>query len=168
MKKDLSEEFLAIETTNWYNDEPSTHITHPLLSIAIAMDINPGAKSQKLHRDDKNHHARHSKAETYFPNRDMLLGLFVPGCDTSREIGATRIVPGSHLWGDEKPNFGPNGDQGVVDAELKAGEALIMLGSVYHGGGEFTKTTGNRTVHIMFMCSGIYRQEVSFSLVDHG
>lgn len=58
------------------------------------MDITPGAKAQKLHRDDKNHHVRHSKVESYQSNRDMLLGLFIPGCDTSREIGATRVVPG--------------------------------------------------------------------------
>ncbi|EEA23325.1 hypothetical protein TMatcc_002184 [Talaromyces marneffei ATCC 18224] len=157
--QDLGEEFLGITTTNWYNEEPSTNTTHPLLSIAITMDTRPGAQAQKLHRDDKNHHARHQKVDTYHTNRDMLLGLFVPGCDTTREIGATRIVPGSHLWGDEQPDFGPNGDKGVIDAELKAGEAFIMLGSLYHGAGQYYKSTGNRMVHIMFMCGGIYRQE---------
>ncbi|KAL2870541.1 phytanoyl-CoA dioxygenase family protein [Aspergillus lucknowensis] len=157
--QDLAEEFLAIKTTNWYNEEPSTNITHPLLSIAITMDIRPGAPAQKLHRDDKNHHARHARVETYHENRDMLLGLFVPGCDTTKEIGATRIVPGSHLWGDEKPDFGSDGNKGVVDAELKAGEAFIMLGSLYHGGGHFSAKEGNRMVHIMFMCGGVYRQE---------
>ncbi|KAL4941975.1 hypothetical protein BDV06DRAFT_235702 [Aspergillus oleicola] len=169
--QDLAEEFLAITTTNWYNEEPSTNTTHPLLSISITMDIRPGAKAQKLHRDDKNHHARHERVDTYpeirdskngtgnSNNRDMLLGLFVPGCDTTKEIGATRIIPGSHLWGDEKPDFGPEGNKGVVDAELQAGEAFIMLGSLYHGGGEFSATQGNRMVHIMFMCGGVYRQE---------
>ncbi|PYH75550.1 hypothetical protein BO82DRAFT_359936 [Aspergillus uvarum CBS 121591] len=157
--QDLAEEFLAITTTNWYGDEPSTNATHPLLSIAITMEIRPGAKAQKLHRDDKNHHARHARVNAYHANRDMLLGLFVPGCDTRRANGATRVVPGSHLWGDEKPDFGPDGDMGLVDAELQAGEAMIMLGSLYHGGGEFFESSGGRMMHIMFMCSGIYRQE---------
>ncbi|KAL4909533.1 hypothetical protein BDW74DRAFT_187604 [Aspergillus multicolor] len=162
--QDLAEEFLAITTTNWYNDEPSRNTTHPLLSIAITMDIRPGAKAQKLHRDDKNHHARHAPVTVYPESqngekRDMLLGLFVPGCSTTKEIGATRVVPGSHLWGDEKPDFGSDGNKGVVDAELKAGEAFIMLGSLYHGGGEFSATEGSRMVHIMFMCGGVYRQE---------
>ncbi|KAL4800869.1 hypothetical protein BDV19DRAFT_375510 [Aspergillus venezuelensis] len=165
----LAEEFLAITTTNWYNEEPSTNTTHPLLSISITMDIRPGAKAQKLHRDDKNHHARHEKVDVYpeildsegknSKNRDMLLGLFVPGCDTTKAIGATRVIPGSHLWSDEKPDFGSDGNKGVVDAELKAGEAFIMLGSLYHGGGKFSATQGNRMVHIMFMCGGVYRQE---------
>lgn len=71
---------------------------------------------------------------------------------------------GSHLSGDDKPDFGPNGDKGTIDAELKAGEAFIMLGSLYHGGGGYFKSTRNPcTVHIMFMCSGIYRQEVSIA-----
>ncbi|RAK77753.1 phytanoyl-CoA dioxygenase family protein [Aspergillus fijiensis CBS 313.89] len=157
--QDLAEEFLAITTTSWYGDEPSTNTTQPLLSIAITMEIRPGANAQKLHRDDKNHHARHARVDAYHANRDMLLGLFVPGCDTRRANGATRVVPGSHLWGDEMPDFGPNGETGLVDAALQAGEAMIMLGSLYHGGGEFFESSGGRMMHIMFMCSGIYRQE---------
>lgn len=127
------------------------------------MDIQPGTEAQALHRDDKNHHARHARVSEYHQNRDMLLGLFVPGCDTTREIGATRVVPRSHLWGDEAPDFGGSAahySKGVVDAELKAGEAFIMLGSVYHGGGHYQKSTGSRLMHIMFSCSGTYRQEV--------
>ncbi|PYH99836.1 hypothetical protein BO71DRAFT_341629 [Aspergillus ellipticus CBS 707.79] len=154
--QDLAEHFLSLTTTNYYTTTPSTHTTHPLLSISITMDIRPGAKAQLLHRDDKNHHARHVPASVYHANRDMLLGLFVPGCDTRRSNGATRVVPGSHLWGDERPDFGPDG---VVDAELSAGEAFVMLGSLYHGGGEFGESEGGRMMHIMFMCGGVYRQE---------
>ncbi|KAK8210198.1 hypothetical protein M8818_003686 [Zalaria obscura] len=157
--QDLAEEFLGITTTNWMGNTPETNTTHPLLSIAITMDTRPGSAAQRLHRDDKNHHARHTKAETYTKGRDMLMGIFVPGCDTYKENGATRIVPGSHLWGDEEPDFGPDGCNGVVDAELKAGEAFVMLGSLYHGAGHYQKETGSRTVHIMFMCGGVYRQE---------
>lgn len=84
----------------------------------------------------------------------------MPACDTFKANGATRIVPGSHLWGDEKPDFGPDGDAGVTNAELKKGEAFVMLGSLYHGAGTYSMSSGTRTVHIFFMCSGVYRQEV--------
>ncbi|KAI8650544.1 hypothetical protein NCS57_01388500 [Fusarium keratoplasticum] len=157
--QDIAEHFIGLETTCWYGSEPSVTKSHPLLSISITMDSQPGTSAQKLHRDDKNHHARHEKAEKYSKGRDMLLGLFVPACDTIKANGATRVVPGSHLWGDDKPDFGPNGDTGVVDAELKRGEAFVMLGSLYHGAGEYSLPTGSRTVHIMFMCSGVHRQE---------
>ncbi|KAI0104053.1 hypothetical protein F4776DRAFT_484335 [Hypoxylon sp. NC0597] len=165
----LCEHFLALRTTTWYGDKPETNISHPLLSIAIAFDIPPGTPAQGLHRDDKNHHARHVEASHYNPNRDVLLGLFVPGCDTFRANGATRVVPGSHLWGDERPYFGPDGTQGVVDAELKKGEAFVMLGSLYHGGGAYERPLTcdvereSRTVYAMFSCTGVHRQEeISF------
>ncbi|KAI1412483.1 hypothetical protein F5Y13DRAFT_43389 [Hypoxylon sp. FL1857] len=165
----LCEHFLTLRTTTWYGDKAQTNTSHPLLSIAIAFDIPPGTPAQGLHRDDKNHHARHVEASHYSPNRDMLLGLFVPGCNTFQANGATRVVPGSHLWGDEKPSFGADGVQGVVDAELKKGEAFVMLGSLYHGGGAYEKPLTNneegesRTVYAMFSCTGVYRQEeISF------
>ncbi|PSN73390.1 hypothetical protein BS50DRAFT_672283 [Corynespora cassiicola Philippines] len=157
--QDMVSHFLNLTTTAWYGDEPSTNTCPPLLSIAITMDTRPGTKAQKLHRDDKNHHHRHHPASSYSPNRDMLLGLFVPGCDTRRENGATRVVPGSHLWGDEQPDFGDDGSKGVVDVCLKKGEAFMMLGSTYHGAGEYSLNEGSRMVHIMFCCSGNYRQE---------
>ena len=128
------------------------------------MSSQPGCAAQKLHRDDKNHHARHIEANKYSIGRDMLTGLFVPGCDTFKANGATRIVPGSHLWGDDKPDFGPDGEKGVIDAELEKGEAFIMLGSLYHGAGQYSLPSGNRTVHIFFMCSGVHRQEVRLDL----
>ncbi|OCK75282.1 PhyH-domain-containing protein [Lepidopterella palustris CBS 459.81] len=157
--QDLVDHFLSIKTICYYGSESSINICYPLLSVAITMDMRPGTLAQKLHRDDKNHHARHTAATTYHANRDMLLGLFVPGCDTSRENGATRVVPGSHLWGDEKPDFGEDGTKGVIDVELKAGDAFLMLGSVYHGGGHFARDEGSRTMHIMFCCCGNLRQE---------
>ncbi|KAH6893160.1 hypothetical protein B0T10DRAFT_267074 [Thelonectria olida] len=157
--QDIADHFIGLETTHWYGGEPVVTKSHPLLSISITMSSQPGSNAQKLHRDDKNHHAKHARAETYDKGRDMLIGLFVPACDTTKANGATRIVPGSHLWGDERPDFGPDGDDGVVDAELEKGEAFVMLGSLYHGAGRYSLPTGSRTVHIMFMCSGVHRQE---------
>ncbi|KAH8422521.1 uncharacterized protein LDX57_000275 [Aspergillus melleus] len=48
--QDMAEEFLAIETTNWYNDEP-----HPPSPFYLNHNgYSARAKAQKLHRDDKN------------------------------------------------------------------------------------------------------------------
>ncbi|KAL2219948.1 hypothetical protein M432DRAFT_631170 [Thermoascus aurantiacus ATCC 26904] len=146
--QDLAEHFLALTTTNYYDTTPPPTPRTRSSPSPITMGIRPGAAAQRLHRDDKNHHARHTPTKSYHyePRRDML---FVPGCDTTREIGATRV----------EPDFGPDGYKGVMDAEMKAGEAFVMLGSVYHGGGRYEKESGSRTVHIMLMCSGVYRQE---------
>lgn len=152
--QDLSEYFLNIQTTNYYDDKPTTYTTHPLLSMSMTMAIGPGGKSQRIHRDDKNHHAKHLKSDKYIMNNDMLMGLMVPTCDTTVENGATQVIPGSHLWGDNLP---PYRDQ-LISAELKKGDAVILLGALYHCGGSNTSNS-IRPMHIMFQCSGIYRQE---------
>jgi hypothetical protein len=161
IRQDMVTHFLSLTTTNYYDSTPSTNTCPPLLSISITMDTRPGTPAQRLHRDDKNHHARHTASTSYSPNRDILLGLFVPGCDTTKANGATRVVPGSHLWGDSQPSFidPVTGASLVVDAELKKGEAFMMLGSLYHGAGEYSLPEGNRMVHIMFCCSGNLRVE---------
>ncbi|OCK82178.1 hypothetical protein K432DRAFT_415520 [Lepidopterella palustris CBS 459.81] len=102
------------------------------------MDLRPSTAVQHLHRDDRTHHALHGVATSYHANRDILLGLFVSACDTTRPNDTTR-----------KPDFGENGNRGIVDAELKAGEAFTMLGNLYCG----------VTMRVMFCCSGIYTQE---------
>ena len=162
----IVEKFLTLETTHWYGDTPVMGRSEPLLSIAITFDIPPGTKRQGLHRDDKNHHWRRGeRVERYNKGREGLVGLFVPGCDTNKTNGATKVVLGSHLWGDERPDVDEM-ERNLVDAEMNRGEALIMLGGVYHGGGEYQAGDGrgaSRTVHAMFCCNGVSRQEeVSF------
>ncbi|GME93053.1 unnamed protein product [Ambrosiozyma monospora] len=153
--QDLSENFLALTTTNYYDDQPTTYTSHPLLSISITMDIGPGAEGQRIHRDDKNHHARHVKSDKYVYGNDVLLGLFVPCCDTRVENAATQAIPGSHLWGDERA---PKRDE-LISVELNKGDAMIMLGSLYHCGAPNLSKDMRRPMHIMFMCPGVYRQE---------
>jgi len=66
--------------------------------------------------------------------RDRCLTFFVASHKTHEGNGATRIVPGSHLWSYDRPPPAI-GDIGIVDAEIDRGDALIILGSVVHGGG---------------------------------
>ena len=174
----LSERFLNLTTTHYLGDEARATTSKPLVSISIAFDVMPGTKAQGLHRDDKNHHWRHHRVNSWNEDqreanngtarsglgegrREGLVGLFVPGTDTTASNGATRVIPGSHLWGDEKPDFDGHD---IVDVEMQKGEAMIMLGSLYHGGGEYKEKltdeeNESRTVYAMFCCSGMSRQE---------
>lgn len=71
---------------------------------------------------------------------------FFAACHKShRGNGATRIVPGSHLW-DYNRQPPPADDSSIVDAELDRGDALIILGSVIHGGGANTTDNEYRRV----------------------
>jgi ectoine hydroxylase-related dioxygenase (phytanoyl-CoA dioxygenase family) len=62
------------------------------------MEVGPGDKAQRLHRDDKNHHVDHmDQTKTgYRVGNDVSLSFLIPGFETTRENGATLVIPGSH------------------------------------------------------------------------
>lgn len=128
--------------------------------------MRPNAVGQRLHRDDKMYHTTHSNATAtgWTSGRDDGFGVFVPGIKTTVENGATRLVPGSHLWGDDVgPD--PQGDS-VVYAEMDVGEAAFMLASTYHGGSTNNSKEDNRMLYVLFMCKGTLRSEFA-TLVEY-
>jgi len=81
----------------------------------------------------------------YSLGRDRCLTFFTASHRTHRGNGATRIVPGSHLWNYRLPPP-PADDTSIVDTEINRGDALIILGSVIHGGGANTTESEQRLV----------------------
>lgn len=90
---------------------------------------------------------------------------------TTKENGATIVIPGSHLWGPDRCPL----DEEAIPAELEIGDALFFVGNVYHAGGANTtkyithptkvfnadmssRDKARETVGI-FMCKGTLRQE---------
>jgi hypothetical protein len=108
---------------------------HYLLSTAQLIEIMPEETVQHLHRDDTAW--IHPPIPT---DRDAAPTVDVPQlevivlyslCDFTAENGATRVVPGSHLWpARRKPQ-----EHEVVAAEMKAGSAIFYVGKTLHGGG---------------------------------
>jgi ectoine hydroxylase-related dioxygenase (phytanoyl-CoA dioxygenase family) len=96
------------------------------LSITQAIQIAPGQGLQPLHRDDATSLWRHPEY-----GREARLQIMLALSDFTEENGATRVIPGSHQWDDERM---PTQEE-TVPAEMLAGSALLWLGSVYHGGG---------------------------------
>lgn len=102
------------------------------LSITQAIQIGPGQGLQPLHRDDATSLWRHPQY-----GREARLQMMLAISDFTEENGATRVIPGSHLWDDERmPTQGE-----TVAAQMKAGSALLWVGSVYHGGGANTSAS---------------------------
>lgn len=76
------------------------HAIEPLLSISCTLNIGCGAPRQKLHRDDNVHGVRHGGK--FKLARASQFGVLVAASETTRQNGATMVIPGSHRWDDER------------------------------------------------------------------
>lgn len=97
---------------------------HYQLSAPTGISIGPGETAQALHPDDALYPLPR-------PHPEIVVNVMWPLQDFTAVNGATRIVPGSHRWTDERP--GPQTE--TITVEIPAGNALIYTGSVWHGGG---------------------------------
>lgn len=94
------------------------------LSQTQAIEISPGEPTQLLHRDD-----------SVFPfekSFEVIINVMWVLDPFTAENGATRLVPGSHLWPREDNE---QYDDLVVAAEANPGSAIIWTGALIHGGG---------------------------------
>jgi hypothetical protein len=96
------------------------------IGATMAIKIGPGQGAQPLHRDDSVWLWRHP---TY--QREARVQIMVAVSDFTADNGGTLVIPGSHLWDDERA---PRLEE-AVPTQMKAGSALIWIGSTYHGGG---------------------------------
>lgn len=155
--RDVCSRLLSSTNRSWYGYQLNTTVSEPQLSNTIVFSIGPGAKRQELHRDDSIHHNQLPELRShqdYRIGRDTSVGLFVAGKKTTRSNGATRFIPGSHLWGEDRcPD-----EELALYAELEPGDAFIMLASCYHGGSSNTTADEKRLVYSCFMTKGFLRQ----------
>jgi hypothetical protein len=88
------------------------------------------------------------------------MGCLIAGTRSTARNGATRVIPGSHLWGSRTP---PSQEQ-AVSAEMEPGSAMFWLGSLFHGAGANTAIPGEpddtRILYGVFACQDFCRPEV--------
>ena len=161
----LLSEFIDRTTTNYYGETKHTYTSEAILSIAMSFCIGPGAKAQRLHRDDKNYHTTHidQTKSGYQRRSDTGLAFMFPGVKTTRANGATMAIPGSHLWGSDVV---PRLNDDIAYAEIEPGDVWVMLGGLYHAGGANTTTDEHRIVHGLFFTPGYLRQEENIYLAN--
>jgi ectoine hydroxylase-related dioxygenase (phytanoyl-CoA dioxygenase family) len=108
-------------------------LLHPayLLSAHLAINVHPGETAQMLHYDD---------GHCVMPRPRQHLGVSAVWAidDFTADNGATEILPGSHMWGNETPD--PD-DPRIRTIEMSAGSAVVFLGTTYHRGGANTSDT---------------------------
>jgi hypothetical protein len=85
--------FVGKTNHNYYGKTRHTYTSYAVVNTALSMEIGPGGKAQRLHRDDKNFHMTHEyQMKTgYKIGSDVELSFLIPSVDTTFENGATQV-----------------------------------------------------------------------------
>ena len=141
-------------------------LTHPLfLSLARRMFVEPRISNdirlsntelmvlskdqdvQEFHTDGASWQ-RIQAAEKANGN-EILISANCALTDFTETNGATRVVPGSHLWDDDRA---PNDDE-VCLAVMPKGSALIYTGNAIHSGGANTEDEARFGLYLGYIVS---------------
>lgn len=119
------------------------------LHLTQVIRIKPGQKAQVLHRD--------RLAWGGFLQRaiEPQLNTIWAVSDFTRENGATRVVPGSHMWDDGR---GAHEDE-ITYAEMKAGSVILYTGSVIHSGGANVSDGDRIGINITYSLGWLRQEE---------
>jgi ectoine hydroxylase-related dioxygenase (phytanoyl-CoA dioxygenase family) len=118
------------------------------LSAPTAIEIGPGERAQPLHPDDAIYPIPR-------PHPELVVNVMWPLDDFTEENGATRVVPGSHRWVDERPGH----DAETIAVAMPAGSAMMYVGSLWHGGGANTTQAARVGVVLHYAVSWIRQVE---------
>ena len=118
------------------------------IHVTAALEVGPGAREQLLHREEDSF--------TYFPcpRPNLITASMWAMSDFRADNGATSLVPGSHLWPEDRR---PEPDE-VIQAEMTAGSVLYWMGGLLHGAGPNTSEDWRYGI-ILTYSAGWVRQE---------
>ncbi|MGH7948744.1 MAG: phytanoyl-CoA dioxygenase family protein [Candidatus Binataceae bacterium] len=126
------------------------------LNTGQMMVIGPGEPAQFLHRDMGNW--------PYFyrfgPDApEVTVSCMFALSDFSEEVGATRVIAGSHRWKD----YSETGRAAqTIGAVMKAGSGLLYSGKVIHGAGaNRTRDQSRRGLHVSYVLGWLTPEEAS-------
>jgi hypothetical protein len=121
------------------------------LQITTAQEVWAGGKGQSPHRDE----SVYGPFLDYSPGAPQyVLGAIVAGSEFTKENGATRIAPGSHLW----PVGREASTEELEPAAMPVGSVVLYYGRTIHAAGQNTTDAG-RMAYIFGYSLGWLRQE---------
>ncbi|MCX4850657.1 phytanoyl-CoA dioxygenase family protein [Streptomyces sp. NBC_00893] len=137
----------------WAGDDRVEIVPDIQVGVTQAIQIQPGQGDQRLHRDDSSFLWRHPDY-----GREGRVQIMVAVSDFTEENGGTLVIPGSHLWDDER---GPRREEAVSTC-MRAGSALIWIGSTYHGGGDNSSDAPRTGLTMAFDLACLRQEENQF------
>lgn len=124
-----------------------------LLSSLCTLTLGPGQTAQPLHDDMQ-------QLSLPRPRPTLAVNAVWALSDFTEENGATRIVPGSHLF-DSPPPYG--GTVETVAATMPAGSVMLFDGALWHYGGA-NESSERRFALSCYYCAGWMRQQENLQL----
>jgi ectoine hydroxylase-related dioxygenase (phytanoyl-CoA dioxygenase family) len=127
------------------------------LNLAHVLDRGPGTEQQIMHRDEL--------VWNYLPkpHPQVQLAAIIALVDFTAENGATRVVPGSHREDRDMILDPAEFEKLAVPAEMRAGSAVVYLGSTLHGGGaNTTDEEYRRGMHMSYVVGWLRTEENNY------
>lgn len=88
----IYQHFLRNESIPYQGEKQDVVVNEPILSTSVSVNIQPGAKSQLLHRDDMTWQQHHPDRTRYYTKEnECCIAALVPGVDFTEANGATRV-----------------------------------------------------------------------------
>ncbi|KAL4939441.1 hypothetical protein BDV06DRAFT_231070 [Aspergillus oleicola] len=113
------------------------------LNGASVLHVEPGEKAQVLHQD----HRLYRVLEWRQPGGpEVMVNFIFALTEFTEKNGATRAVPGSHLW----PETYPAVEEQAIPATMSPGDAMVFLGGTFHGAGANRSSAYRRGVVTSF------------------
>ena len=151
----VAEHYLRKPHEVWVGEHRFTMTPDVRIGVTQAIQIGPGEGAQPLHRDDNSFMWRHPTG-----GREGRVQIMIAISDFTEENGGTLVIPGSHLWDEQrKPERSL-----AVSTVMKAGTALIFIGSTFHAGGHNRTTDEFRTGLTIALDASNVRQEENMYL----
>lgn len=126
------------------------------LNTGQAMIVGPGQPAQFLHRDIAIWPFIESLG---LAGPEAMVSIMLALDDFTEEVGATRVIPGSHKWVDF--HRAPDPDE-TSPAVMPAGSAFLYLGKTVHGAGaNRTADRWRKAVHMSFCLGWLTPEEAN-------
>lgn len=135
---------------------PNCH--HYNLGTAAMLEIHGGSRKQILHREN----GIYQPFIGYIPEmREFILSVNWAGTEFTLDNGATRLVPGSHKWPEDRIAK----ESEIAQAVMSKGSAVVWLSRTLHGSGSSTSTEGRTAFFASYVADWVRQEENQYVIV---